>query len=86
MLNMIHPLYRADIMAIQNHLALEFVPVLLDVVVLDHNDHHIHLTEELIEVKDLAQNKFFVKEKIISTVPSRTPDPNRSKNTCCPVN
>lgn len=41
-------------MAIQNHLALEFVPVLLDVVVLDHNDHHIHLGEELVEVEDLV--------------------------------
>ena len=84
---MVHALSeRTNIMAIQNHLALELVPVLLDVVVLDHNDDHIDLGEELVEVKDLAQNKFFVKEKIISTAPSRTPDPNRSKNTCCPVN
>ena len=84
---MVHVLLdRADVMAIQNDLALEFVPVLLNVVVLDHNDNHIDLGEELVEVEDLAQNKFFVKEKIISTAPSRTPDPNRSKNTCCPVN
>ncbi len=83
---MIHAFLLDDIAAVQHYLAAEFVGVLLDVVMLHHHHHHIHLTEELVEVKDLAQNKFFVKEKIISTAPSRTPDPNRSKNTCCPVN
>ena len=83
---MIHPLQRTNVEAVKDNLAFEFVPVLLNVVVLDHNDNHIDLGEELVEVEDLAQNKFFVKEKIISTAPSRTPDPNRSKNTCCPVN
>ena len=43
-----------NVVAIQNHFALELVPVLFDVVVLDHNDHHIHLGEELVEVEDLV--------------------------------
>ena len=50
-------------MAIQNHLSLELVPVLLDVVVLDHNDHHIHLGEELVEVEDLVLDNLLLGEK-----------------------
>ena len=50
-------------MAIQNHLALELVPVLLDVVVLDHNDHHIHLGEELVEVENLVLDNLLLGEE-----------------------
>ena len=61
---MVHVLLdRADIVAIQDDLALEFVPVLLDMVVLDHNDHHIHLGEELVEVEDLVLDNLFLGEK-----------------------
>ena len=63
-LDMVHVLLdRADVMAIQNNLALELVPVLLDVVVLDHNDHHIHLGEELVEVEDLVLDNLFLGEE-----------------------
>ena len=51
---MINPLQRADIMAIQHHFAFQLVPVLLDVVVLHHDDHHVHLREELVEVEELV--------------------------------
>jgi len=61
---MVHVLLeRADVMAIQNHFALEFVPVLFDVVVLDHNDNHIHLGEELVEVEDLVLDNLFLGEE-----------------------
>ena len=61
---MVHVLLeRADIMAIQNHLALELIPVLLDVVVLDHNDHNIHLGEELVEVENLVLDNLFLGEE-----------------------
>ncbi len=60
---MINSLQRADIMAIQNHLALELVPVLLDVCVLDHNDYHIHLGEELVEVENLVLDNRFLGEE-----------------------
>ncbi len=61
---MVHVLLdRADVMAIQNDLALEFVPVLLDVVVLDHNDHHIHLGEELVEVENLVLDNLLLGEE-----------------------
>ena len=63
-LDMVHVLHeRADVMAIQNHLALKFVPVLLDVVVLDHNDHHIHLGEELVEVENLVLDNLLLGEE-----------------------
>ena len=41
-------------MAVQHHLAIQLVPVLFDVVVLDHDDHHVHLREELVEVEELV--------------------------------
>jgi len=63
-LDMVHVLLdRADVMAIQDDLAFELAPVLLDVVVLDHNDHHIHLGEELVEVEDLVLDNLFLGEE-----------------------
>lgn len=39
---MIHPLpHRADVVAVEDDLATEFIQVLLDVVVLDHDDDHV---------------------------------------------
>lgn len=40
---MINSFQRANIMAIQNQLALQLVSILLDVVVFRHNYHHINL-------------------------------------------
>ena len=54
---------RADVVAIQNHFTSELVPVLFDVVVLDHNDHHIHLGEELVEVEDLVLDNLLLGEE-----------------------
>ena len=55
--------YRADVVAIEDNLALELVPVLLEVVVLDHNDHHIHFVQEPVEVEDLVLHDFLVGEE-----------------------
>ena len=40
-----------NVVTIQNNLTLQLVPILLDVIVLHHNDHHIHLAEELVETE-----------------------------------
>lgn len=47
---MIYTLKRADVETIKNYFALDLVPILLDVVVLNHNDNQIYIGEELIEV------------------------------------
>ncbi len=58
--NMIHPFQRANIMTIQHNLPLKLIPVLLNVVVLDHYDNHVYLREELVEVKNLILNYFLL--------------------------
>ena len=50
---MVHPLQRADIVAVEHHFPFQLVPVLLDVVVIHHDDNHVHLQEELVEVEHL---------------------------------
>lgn len=51
---MIHTLKRANIEAVKYNLALQLIPVQLDVVVLNHDDHHIHVVDEIIEVVELV--------------------------------
>lgn len=66
---MIHLLpYRANIVAVEHNLAFEFVPILLDVVVLDHDDHHVNLLEELVEVKNLVFHNLLVGEEWIEAL------------------
>ena len=60
---MIHSLQRADVVAVEDDFAFEFVPVLLDVVVLDHNDDHIDLVEEAVEVENLVLDNLPVGEE-----------------------
>ena len=52
--DMIYPLQRTDVETVENHLAFQPVPVLLDVVVLHHDDHHVDVLQELIEVGELV--------------------------------
>ena len=47
---MVYSLQRTDIEAVEDYLALQLIPVLLDVIVLNHDDNHIYISEELIEV------------------------------------
>ena len=51
---MIHSLQRADIEAVEDNLAFKFVPVLLDMVVLHHDNHHVYIIKELIEIAELV--------------------------------
>ena len=50
LLNVIYSLQRTNIEAIKDYLALELVPILFDMVVLNHDDYHVNICKELIEV------------------------------------
>ena len=50
-------------MAIQNHFALQLVPVLLDVVMFHHDNHHVNLGKELVEVEHLVRHNGLVGEE-----------------------
>ena len=66
---MIHPLpRRADVVAVEDDLAAELVQVLLDVVMLDHDDNHVHLVQEAVEVEDLVRNYGLVGEEGVETL------------------
>ena len=43
---MIYSFERADVVAVEDYLALEFVPVAFDLVVLDHDDDKVDAGEE----------------------------------------
>ena len=50
-------------MAIKDYFSFQLIPVLLDVVVLNHNHHHINFAEELIEVQDLVLHNLLLSEE-----------------------
>ena len=41
--NMIYSFKRTDIEAVKNNLPLQLIPILLDMIVLNHNDYHIEI-------------------------------------------
>ncbi len=55
-------------MTIQNHFPLQLLPILLNMLMLHHNHHHIHFTEELVEVKDLILDDLLVGEERIKAL------------------
>ena len=61
-------LQRADVMAVEYNLPLQLVPVLLDMVVLDHYDHHVHLAQELVEVEDLVLDNRLLGEEGVESL------------------
>ena len=64
---MINSLQWTDIEAIHYHLTLEFIPVLLDMVVLYHDYHHINILQEVFEIiKLILSNLMILKERIIT--------------------
>ena len=64
---MINTLYWADVVAIKYNLAFELIPVLLNMVVLDHNDHQIYLFQELVKIQNLiGYNRLLREERIKS--------------------
>ena len=52
-------------MAIEDYLTLELVPILLDMVVLHHDDYHIDIGEELVEIVVLVLHDVFLNEGVI---------------------
>lgn len=52
-------------MTIEDNLALKLVPILLDLIVLHHDDYHIDISEELVEIVILVLHNVFLDERII---------------------
>ena len=52
-----------NVMTVEDNLALQLVPILFDMVMLNHNDYHIHLIQELVEVQNLILHDFFVSKE-----------------------
>ena len=50
-------------MTVEDDFALEFIPILLDVIMLHHDDNHVNLIQELIEVEDLILHDFLLSEE-----------------------
>ena len=46
---MIYTLKRTDIETIEHNLAFQFIPVLLNMIVLNHDYYHIYICKELIK-------------------------------------
>ena len=64
-LNVIHPLQRANVVAVQDDLAGEFVPVALDLVVLDHDDDHVYVVKEGVEIVVLVLDDIPLDQRVI---------------------
>lgn len=60
LLNMIYTFLLEDIAAVKHHLTLQPIGMSLDMVVLDHDDDHIDLGEELVEIEDLVRDDFLL--------------------------
>ena len=65
--NVIHPNQRTNVETVEHDLAFEFIPILLDMVVLDHNHHHINILQELVEIGVLILGNLAVlKERVVA--------------------
>ena len=49
-LDVINSLKRTNIETIKDYLTLQLIPILLDMIVLNHDDNHVNICEELIKV------------------------------------
>lgn len=65
---MIYPIKRTDVETVENNLAFQFVPVLLDMVVFHHDDHHINIVDELIETVELILSNLVVFQEWVITL------------------
>ena len=64
-LDMINPFQWADIVAVEDDLPLEFVPIALDLVVLDHDYYKVDVVQECIKVVILVGNHIFFDERVV---------------------
>ena len=55
-------------MAIQHNFALQLIPILLDMVMLDHDNHHIHFVKELVEIQDLVLDNLLLGEERVEAL------------------
>ncbi len=60
---MINAIQRTNVVTIEDDFPLQLVPVLLNMVMLHHDNNHIHLVEELVEVKNLVLNNLLFGEE-----------------------
>ena len=67
MVNLLH-LFRTNIEAIQHHFPLQFLHIHLDMVVLNHNHHHINSLQELIEIQHLILHNLLVGKERVETL------------------
>lgn len=64
---MINAFKWTNIETVKNNLTFEFIPVLFDVVVLNHDYDHIYIVDELIEIRELVLRDLVVfKEWIVA--------------------
>ena len=66
LLNVIHARELDDVVAIQNNLVCQFVYVLLDLVMLHHDDHKITCRKERVKFMILIRYDIFGDEGIIN--------------------
>ena len=62
---MITIIQRANVLAVEDNLALKFVPVMLDLIVLDHYDDEVDVCEECIKVVVLVRDHILLDEGVI---------------------
>ena len=62
---MINSIERTDVMAVEDDLPLEFVPIALDLVVLDHDDYQVNVSEECVEVVVLVRDHILLDEGVV---------------------
>ena len=64
-LNVIRPLQRADVVAVEDDLAAKFIPTLLNFIMLDHDDDKVDVIEEVVEVMILVRDDVLFDKGII---------------------
>ena len=53
-------------MTVEDYLALEFVPVVLDLVMFDHDDYEIYVGEERVKVVVLVLDHVLIDERVVN--------------------
>ena len=61
-------LFRTNIEAIQHHFPFQLLHIHLDMIVLNHNHHHIHPLQELIKIQHLILHNLLVGKERIETL------------------
>ncbi len=62
---MVHTRQLANIMAVENNLARQFVHVLLNLVVFDHDDHKVNRIQERVKIMVLVGYDILLDKRIV---------------------